>query len=78
MNDIDLFWVTDDNGQKIQMEAVAIYSMEVTGYNYIIYRNIEQTDYYIAKFKDDDIENMITELDDKEYSYANIVLNEVM
>ena len=78
MNDIDLFWVTDDNGQKTQMEAVAIYSMEVTGYNYIIYRNIEQTDYYIAKFKDDDIENMITELDDKEYSYANIVLNEVM
>ena len=42
MNDIDLFWVTDDNGQKTQMEAVAIYSMEVTGYNYIIYRNIIQ------------------------------------
>ena len=40
MNEADLFWVSDNKGHKEQMEAVTIYSMDVTGFNYIIYRNI--------------------------------------
>ena len=78
MNEADLFWVSDNKGHKEQMEAVTIYSMDVTGFNYIIYRNINHTNYYVAKFKKDDISTMITDLDYKEYSYACIVLREVM
>ncbi|MCR5186530.1 MAG: hypothetical protein K6D97_05395 [Clostridia bacterium] len=78
MEERDLFWVTDDKGNKLQMEAVVMYSIKLTGFNYIIYRDIDQSNYYVAKFKDDDVQTMITDLDEKEYSYAKIVLNEVM
>lgn len=78
MEERDLFWVTDDKGNKLQMEAVVMYSIKLTGFNYIIYRDIDQSNYYVAKFKDDDVQTMITDLDEKEYSYAKIVLDEVM
>ena len=78
MEEKDLFWVTDDKGNELQMEAVVMYSIKLTGFNYIIYRDLEQLNYYVAKFTDDDVKTMITDLDEKEYSYAQIVLNEVM
>ncbi len=77
MEEKDLFWITDDKGNRIQMEAVVMYSIRLTGYNYIIYRDLDQSNYYVAKFTDDDTQTMITDLDEKEYSYAKIVLNEV-
>ena len=78
MEEKDLFWITDDKGNELQMEAVVMYSIMLTGFNYIIYRDLEQLNYYVAKFTDDDVKTMITDLDEKEYSYAQIVLNEVM
>ena len=78
MEEKDLFWITDDKGNELQMEAVVMYSIKLTGFNYIIYRDLEQLNYYVAKFTDDDVKTMITDLDEKEYSYAKIVLNEVM
>ena len=78
MEEKDLFWITDDKGNELQMEAVVMYSIKLTGFNYIIYRDLEQLNYYVAKFTDDDVKTMITVLDEKEYSYAQIVLNEVM
>ncbi len=78
MEEKDLFWITDDKGNELQMEAVVMYSIKLTGFNYIIYRDLEQLNYYVAKFTDDDVKTMITDLDEKEYSYAQIVLNEVM
>lgn len=77
MEEKDLFWITDDKGNRIQMEAVVMYAIRLTGYNYIIYRDLDQSNYYVAKFTDDDTQTMITDLDEKEYSYAKIVLNEV-
>ena len=78
MEEKDLFWITDDKGNELQMEAVVMYSIKLTGFNYIIYRDLEKLNYYVAKFTDDDVKTMITDLDEKEYSYAQIVLNEVM
>ena len=55
MEEKDLFWITDDKGNELQMEAVVMYSIKLTGFNYIIYRDLEQLNYYVAKFTDDDV-----------------------
>ena len=78
IKDKDIFNIYDKNGKKKQMQAITIYSIEKTGYNYIIYKELKKEKYYVAKFKGETTVELNTQLDKRETEYANAVLNKII
>ena len=74
----DIFNIYGQNGRIYQMQAITIYSIEKTGYNYIIYKELKKEKYYVAKFKGETTVELNTQLDKRETEYANTVLNKII
>ena len=67
---MDYITITKDNGEKETMEVVTIFNKSDSDYNYIIYKTLNNSDYYTAKYKGDEIVDLDTNLDRDETEYA--------
>lgn len=74
----DIIYIKKDNGELAIFEGVTLFKIDNSDYNYIIYRNIEQTDYYIAKYKGEKIVDLDTELTEKEIKIGEKILEGIM
>lgn len=68
----------DNNGNKIEVEVVSIFKLDGYSDNYMIYCDKEKEHYYVAKFKDDNKEDLDTDLSNEEYTLVNNVFKEVI
>ena len=60
------------------MEVVTTFKLDEYDFNYIIYRELDMSHYYIAKYKGDNIVNLNTDLSNNELLLANKVFKEVI
>lgn len=78
MNNKDLIQINDSEGNVLDFEIVSIYQIENSDYNYIIYRSLDEQDYYIAKYKGSNIVDLDTNLNEKELEIGNKILEGVL
>lgn len=74
----DYIDVYDENGQIKKMEVVTIFRLDGYDFNYIIYKEIDNSHYYIAKYMGEEIVDLDTNLSDKELELANLLFKEVI
>lgn len=75
MNDyIEIF---DENNISKKMEVVCTYKLSKYNSNYIIYCELDKSHYYIAKYKNNDISDLDTNLNDDEFNIGNEILKEL-
>lgn len=72
---MDYITVTKDNGKMEVMEVVTIFNKSNSKYNYIIYRTLDNSNYYTAKYMGNEIVDLDTNLDEEEIEYANGIFN---
>ena len=68
MNTIDIY---AKDGTKKAMEIVTVFNIAEYESNYIIYREIDKTKTYIAKYKGDKLINLDTNLTEEELNICN-------
>lgn len=69
----DLVEITDINGNKRKVEIITIFQLDGYDYNYIIYREIDGSHNYLAKYKGDKIQKLDTNLSEQEIKLSNII-----
>ena len=74
---MDYIEITDSNNTKIKMEVVNIFKLEGYSKKYIIYKELEGSHYYLAKFQEN-IEELDTNFSSKEYEMCQKIFNEVV
>ena len=73
---MDYIEVLDENNNSNKMEVVCTFKLKNYNYNYIIYRELDKSHYYLAKYLDNK-DDLITDFDDKEFEEATKVFEEV-
>ena len=74
---MDYIYVTDENNNEKQMEVVSTFKLDGYNFNYIIYCELDKSHFYIAKYRDN-IDDLDTNLSDKEINLCNIIFEEIM
>ena len=69
----DIIEITDKNNKKRKVELVTKFNLSGFKYNYIIYRELDKSHTYIAKYEGENIVNLNTDLSDVELSMAEII-----
>ena len=64
--------------KKTKMEVVSIFDLSNNDYKYIIYKPINKKEYFVGKYKGNDIVNLETDLDELETKLANAILKELV
>lgn len=67
----DYIEIIDKNNNKRNVELVTTFKLEGNNYNYIIYRELDNSHSYVAKYIGDNIVNLITDLSEEEMKLAN-------
>ena len=73
----DLIEIQDLKGNKRFVELVLKFDIEGYDYNYIIYRELDYSHTYVARYVGDEIVNLDTNLSDFEFSMARKFLEGV-
>ena len=74
----DYIEVLDKNNEFKKMEIVTIFNIENYDYNYIIYTELDKSNYYLAKYKGDKINELLSNFDEKEFEIANEIFKGVV
>ena len=69
----DLIEITDKNNNKRKVELITKFKLEGYEYNYIIYREIDKSHTYIAKYEGDEIVKLNTDLSKQELALAEMI-----
>ena len=69
----DYIKILDKNNIERLAEIVVIFNLEGYDFNYIIYKELDDTHTYIARYKGEDIVNLDTNLSEEELKLANII-----
>ena len=59
---MDYIFITKSDNTVEKMEAVTIFNISNSDYNYIIYKSLKTGDYYAGKYLGDDIGDLDTNL----------------
>ena len=73
---MDYIYITDESNNKIKMELVTTFELKNRPFKYIIYKELDNSHYYLAKYKDN-IEELNTDFSKKEYELCNEIFKEV-
>ena len=73
---MDYIYITDESNNKIKMELVTTFELKNRSFKYIIYKELDNSHYYLAKYKDN-IEELNTDFSEKEYELCNEIFKEV-
>ena len=74
----DYIEVYDENGSIQIMEAVMTFYLNEYKSNYIIYSELDKSHYYLAKYDNNEISDLDTDFEDKEFEKASNIFNEVI
>lgn len=74
----DYIEIYDDNGKMQIMEAVMTFYLNEFKSNYIIYSELDKSHYYLAKYDNNQISELNTDFEDKEFEKAANIFNEVI
>ena len=74
----DYIEVYDDDGKMEIMEAVMTFHLNEYQSNYIIYSELDKSHYYLAKYNNNDMSDLDTDFEDKEFEKAANIFNEVI
>ena len=74
----DYIEVLSDNNEYKKMEVVTIFNIENYDYNYIIYTELDRSNYYLAKYKGDKLDELSSDFDEKEFEIANEIFKGVV
>lgn len=74
---MDYIYVYDEFNNKKKMEIVGIFNIDDFDYNYFIYKESDNSRFYLAKYKDD-FNDFSTEISDKEFSICNTIFKGVI
>jgi uncharacterized protein YrzB (UPF0473 family) len=74
---MDYIYITCEDGNEKKMEVVSIFELDGYESKYIIYSELDKSHYYLAKYKDN-IEELDTNLTDKEMKLCNTIFEEIM
>lgn len=70
----DYIEIFDSEGNPKKMEVVSIYKLKESKYNYMIYKELDDSKYYVAKYSGEGIVDLITELRESEIELANSLI----
>ncbi len=73
----DLITITDKFGVARQVELIAKFNLNGYDYNYIIYRELDKSHNYIARYKGEAIATLDTNLSEEELKLAQVVFQGV-
>lgn len=59
---MDYIYITKEDNTVEKMEAVTIFNISYSDYNYIIYRSLVTGDYYAGKYIGDNVSDLDTNL----------------
>lgn len=75
----DFITVIKSDGSSEQMEVVLTFKLEETSKNCIIYKSINNQNYYAASYDEDtEYSNLNTNFSDKEKEYLNEIFKELI
>lgn len=74
---MDFVYIKDENNYEKKMEIVSVFELDGYDYKYIIYCELDKSHYYLAKYKDN-VEDLDTDLSDKELSLCNAIFKEIV
>lgn len=74
----DFIDVYDEDGKVEKMELVLKFNLKGYSWNYIIYRDLEEKNYYIAKYNGENMVDLDTNLSDKELELAELIFKKVV
>lgn len=69
----DYIEITNKNNETRTVELIASFKLEGYDYNYIIYRELDKSHNYIARYKGENIVNLDTNLSALELQLAEII-----
>jgi len=69
----DLINITDKQGNTRQVELITKFTLEGYNYNYIIYRELDGSHNYIARYQGEEIVELDTNLSKLELELAKII-----
>lgn len=67
----DYIDVTDNIGNKLKMEVISIFKLENYPFNYIVYKELDNSHYYAGKYTGDSIVDLDTNLSNEELELIN-------
>lgn len=73
----DYIEITNENNEKRKVELITIFQLEGYDYNYVIYKELDGSHNYIARYKGEDIVNLDTNLSPLELELAEIIFKGV-
>lgn len=73
----DLITITDKFGVARQVELITKFNLNGYDYNYIIYRELDKSHNYIAKYQGEEIASLDTNISEEELKLAEIVFQGV-
>ena len=74
----DYIEIINKDNSKTKMEIVSIFKLDNYSSDYIIYKELDGSHYYIAKYQGDNIVDLDTDFSVKEMELAKILLNEII
>lgn len=74
---MDYIYVYDEFGNKRKMEIVSIFDIEDSEYSYFIYKETNNSRFYLAKYREDFLD-VITDISEKEYRICNTIFKGVI
>ena len=66
----DYIEIIDDDGNEESYELISTFRLEGYPSNYILYKEMEGSKYYVAKYSGEDISSLDTNLSDEEIALA--------
>ena len=74
----DYIEITNDKNKTRKVEVVALFDLEGWKSHYIIYKELDNSHYYLAKYQGEEIINLDTNITKEEYDRANAIFKGVM
>lgn len=73
---MDYLYVYDDKNNRLKMEIVNIFELEGYDFKYIIYKELDNSRFYLAKYRDN-ISELDTNISDAEFKLCDKIFQEV-
>ena len=74
---MDYIEVYDDKNNKKKMEVVTTFQLENRDFNYIVYRELDGSRTYLAKYKDN-VDELNTNISETELKLCEAIVNGVI
>jgi hypothetical protein len=75
---VDYIYITKDDNTIEKMEAVTVFNVSNSNYNYIIYKSLITGDYFAGKYLGNDLSDLDTDLESFEIELVSGVFDSLV